>query len=308
MPYDRMPSLLALRAFEAVARHGSMKLASEELFVTPGAVSQLIKKLEEQLDTALLTRVNRGFVLTNAGMRLHSGLNESFIKMREAVESVRVNSDDNSIVVACGPPFAAKWLTPRLPKFLSKYPQINIKITSSFDLLDYQAAEVDIGIRLTNDTNPRLDRIWLGEETMMAMGSPEYIDKNNIKEPKDLVGKSLLSEDTRSHFKTAPSWEDWFKTAGLSTTDVKTGINFGEYVEQGLDAARAGSGLVLGRKVLASADISEGRLKCLFGIELRTGLQYQIVCPKEKNHKEHIILFKEWLAAELGESLCLSVS
>jgi len=307
MPYRRLPSLLALRAFEAVARNGSMKEAAEELSVTPGAVSQLVKKLEDQMDVTLLKRVNRGFELTQPGIRLNTGLAEAFIKMREAVDSVNPEQQGKSLLVACGPPFAAKWLVPRLPSFLAMHPDININITSSFDLMDYHAREVDIGIRLTNDDNPCLDRLWLGEETMMAMASPDYLAHHKITSPADLIGKPLLTEDTRSHFHNAPTWENWFESANLPNAEFKTGINFGEYVEQAIDAAATGAGIVLGRKVLASRDIENNRLKCLFGISLDTGLQYQIVCPKETNHKEHALIFKAWLAEELGKSLGLSV-
>jgi LysR family glycine cleavage system transcriptional activator len=225
--------------------------------------------------------------------------------MHEAVNSVQPEEHENSLLVACGPPFAAKWLVPRLPRFLADNPEIDIRITSSFEFLDYRAREVDIGIRLTNDNDPSLERLWLGEETMLVMAAPDFIERNNISKPQDIIGLPLLSEDTSGHFDHAPTWDDWFEKAGLPKGEGQRGINFGEYVEQALDAAIGVAGLVLGRKVLASKDIQLGNLTCLFGYELPTGLQYQVVCRKEVKHKAHAIAFKDWLAFELGQSLSL---
>lgn len=302
MPHRRLPSLLALRAYEAVARNGSMKKAADELNVTPGAVSQLVKKLEDELDCVLLNRINRGFELTEEGVRLQSGLTESFLRMHEAVASVKPVTENRTLVVACGPPFAAKWLVPRLSGFLKAHPDIDIRISSSFSKLDYHQQNVDIGIRLSNDDDPSLQRIWLGEESVMVLASPEFIKKQKIKEPKDILRVPILSEDTSKHFKHTPSWSDWFESVGLPKNSANRGINFGEHVEQALDAAITGTGVVLGRKVLAARDIESGRLVCPFGPELPTGLNYQIVCRKQIQHTEHAIAFKEWLQTEMEKS------
>ncbi len=306
MPYRRLPSLLALRAFEAVSRNGSMKQAAEELSVTPGAVSQLVKKLEDQLDCELLIRINRGFELTEAGIHLKTGLSDSFNRMREAVDSIMPISQTNTLIVACAPSFAAKWLVPRLWQFLEMHPDIDIRISSSFSKLDYSSKQIDIGVRLTRDTDSTMERLVLGEESLMVLASPEFIERQKIREPKDILRVPILSEDVSATPIDPPTWADWFKQVGLPPKSANRGVNFGEYAEQALDAAIAGAGVVLGHKVLASKDIEQGRLVCPFGPELSSGFNYQIVCRPEIKHSDSAIAFRQWLQKELSASLAIN--
>ncbi len=311
MPYRRLPSLSGLRAFESLARNGSIKAAAEELSVTPGAVSQLVKKLETELGCELTVRRSRRLELTRAGRRLQTGLADAFMRLRESVEAVTPVQENSTLIVACGPPFAAKWLVPRLGQFLALHPGADIRVTSGFTLLDYRASEIDIGIRLSNDDDTQLARTWLGEETMMVLASPALIERESIREPRDILRVPLLKEDTRAHFRNAPGWDDWLVAAGLSGEPTPPGIDFGEYVDQALDAAVAGAGVVLGRKVLAARDIEEGRLVCPFGPELSTGLRWQIVCRKEIRHTPMAVAFQDWVARELQQSIqldCVSAS
>lgn len=303
MPYRRLPSLLALRAFEAVSRNGSMKQAAEELSVTPGAVSQLVKKLEDQLQCELLTRINRGFELTEAGIHLKTGLSDSFNRMKEAVDSVMPISQSKTLIVACAPSFAAKWLVPRLWHFLETHPDVDIRISSSFSKLDYATKQIDIGVRLTRDTDSSMERLVIGEESLMVLASPEFIQRQKINEPKDILRVPILSEDISATPIDPPTWTDWFKKVGLPLKSANRGVNFGEYAEQALDAAIAGAGVVLGHKVLASKDIEQGRLVCPFGPEMKSGLNYQIVCRPKIKHTDAAIAFREWLTQELTQSL-----
>lgn len=306
MPYRRLPSLLALRAFEAVSRNGSMKQAAEELSVTPGAVSQLVKKLEDQLQCELLTRINRGFELTEAGIHLKTGLSDSFNRMKEAVDSVMPISQSKTLIVACAPSFAAKWLVPRLWHFLETHPDVDIRISSSFSKLDYATKQIDIGVRLTRDTDSSMERLVIGEESLMVLASPEFIQRQKINEPKDILRVPILSEDISATPIAPPTWTDWFKKVGLPPKSANRGVNFGEYAEQALDAAIAGAGVVLGHKVLASKDIEQGRLVCPFGPEMKSGLNYQIVCRPQIKHSDAAIAFREWLTQELTQSLLVN--
>ncbi len=183
--------------------------------------------------------------------------------------------------------------------FLERLPEADIRITSSFTRLDYAEHHIDVGIRLSNDDDPALDRIWLGEETMMPLTSPAYIEAQRLREPKDLLRVPLLFEDVSRHFPHTSSWPDWFAAAGLPRESAMRGVNFGAYHDQALDAAIMGAGVVLGRKVIASRDIADGRLVCPFGPELSTGINYQIVCRRDLKHTPLAKAFQEWVAEEL---------
>ena len=298
MPFRRMPPLLALRAFEAVARHGSFKSAAQELNVTPGALSQQVRKLEQDMDVALFVRHNRSIEPTEAGHRLRSGLTDAFVRMREAVEAVTPTDETNSLVVACDPPFSAKWLVPRLGRFVEQYPDIDIRLAAHFRLLDYAPNEIDVGIRLSHDEDATLEREWLVEETMLPLAAPSFIRKQRLSEPRDLLRVPLLSEDSINSNEGTPSWETWFKAVGLSPADANRGVNFGQHAEQAIDAAIAGAGVVLGRRVLASMDIAQGRLSSPFGPELSANIKYQIVYRKQRRLPPKIVKFKNWLIKE----------
>jgi LysR family glycine cleavage system transcriptional activator len=297
-----MPPLLALRAFEAVARHGSFKSASQELNVTPGALSQQVRKLEQDLDVALFVRHNRVIEPTESGHRLRAGLTDAFVRIREAVEGVRPPDEAHSVVLAVGPPFAAKWLVPRLASFIERYPDIDIKIAASLRLLDYREHDIDVGVCLSPDMDDSLESEWLAEESMLALASPSFIEQQKLREPKDILRVPILSDNCKDWNDKRATWEGWFAAVGLPEADARRGIHFGSNVDQALDAAVAGLGVVLGHRVMASMDIAQGRLESPFGPELGTRLKYQVVCRKRSRIPENVIKVRDWLIDELKKS------
>lgn len=128
----KLPPLNLLRAFEAVARLGSVSAAANELYVTHSAVSQQIKALEESLGVKLLNRVGRGVALTVAGRELAAGANEALCALARTASQVRRRANPNRLTITTLPSFAACWLTPRISRFLEQAPeaQINIVPTS----------------------------------------------------------------------------------------------------------------------------------------------------------------------------------
>lgn len=304
MPYRRLPSLLALRAFEAVARNGSMKKAAQELNVTPGAVSQLVKKLEDQMACRLLHRANRGLELTSKGVQLQSGLTDAFLRLREAVDAVSGNMQKRTIRVSCGPAFAAKWLVPRLHEFIQAHPDMDIRLQSHRNQTDINNDDVDIGIKLSNEPDSGFRQTWLDQETLLVVAAPEFIARQRLLEPKDVLRVPILSETNSDKLLPQAGWANWFRVAGLPAASANRGVNFGDYEEQAIDGAVAGVGVVLARKALASKDIQEGRLVCPFGPEISTGVRYQIACRQQTEDVEQVGSFRIWLEDELQR--CLS--
>ncbi len=295
MPFRRLPPLLALRAFEAVARLGSFKQAADELSVTPGAVSQQVKKLEADMGATLLLRRPRGVEPTETGHLLRAGLSDAFMRITEAVEAARPVAESKSLVVACGPPFAAKWLVPRLGDFSNTHPDLELRIAANFALMDYGPNEIDVGIRLSNTETPGLTREWLLEETVMPMASPGFIEKQAIGEPRDLLRVPLLADESMAFEEGSPTWETWFEAAGLPRERATPALMFGAHDEQAIEAAVAGAGVVLGRRVLASSDLDRGRLVAPFGPELSTGIRYQFDCLDHKCRMPKVETFRTWL-------------
>ena len=142
-----MPPLNALRAFEAAARHLSLTKASRELNVTAGALSHQIRGLEDMLGVKLFERRVRSIALTAEGKLLYPGLQTGFTQIRDAVAGLNTGSDERVLVISTPPGFTAKWLAPRLYRFASAHPEIDVRISSSFTAANFVTDGVDMAVR-----------------------------------------------------------------------------------------------------------------------------------------------------------------
>lgn len=298
----RLPPLLALRAFEAVARHSSIKAAAEELAVTPGAISQQIKKLEGDLDLQLLERVNRGVRLTAEGVKLQAGLSSAFLQIHETIESIVPTQDDSTIVFASANPFITKWLIPSLPRFFAEHGHVDIRFVSSFERQDYAAEAIDIGVRLGTVSDDALRQRWFRTECVVPLASPDFIETQRIREPRDLQRVPLVDDD-HSWNPRAPRWRDWFEAAGLPIRETSTSISFQLQHDQALDAAIQGNGVVLGFGLLALRAIQAGQLVFPFGPALSTHAQWHVLTRKHGRRTDVLDRFEAWLVAELEHCL-----
>src|ERR1044072_201495 len=148
--------LNALRAFEAIARHMSFARAAEELHVTPAALSHQIRGLEEQLGLPLFTRRTRSIELTEAGRTLYPGLHAGFESVGGAVAPLDRERDANILVISATVGLAAKWLVPRLWRFLQANPHIDARGSGTMKLADFAADGVDVAIRMSDGNHPGL--------------------------------------------------------------------------------------------------------------------------------------------------------
>jgi LysR family glycine cleavage system transcriptional activator len=137
---------------------------------------------------------------------------------------------------------------------------------------------------------------------MIALASPAFIEEQKLREPRDMLRVPILSDDCGDWNDPVATWEGWFEAVGLPPAEARRGIHFGENVDQALDAAIAGLGVVLGHRVMASHDIARGRLACPFGPEIGTGLRYQVVCRKRRRIPANVARVRDWLVEELGRS------
>lgn len=289
----------SLKAYEAVARHGSFKNAAYELCVTPGALSQQVKKLECDLGFPVFIREHQGLRLTHQGQELKQTLCSVFAELSDTINKIQQQSDIAPLRVACGTPVAAKWLAPRLPKFMENYANIKVDIVAERELVSYQKQKIDIGIRLSSDEDESLDRVWLHEESAVLVCSPDYARKVNLQCPGDLRAATLLADDGLTYCRGLPIWHKWCEEAHVNPSDIRNVVHFGYSPEQALDASIAGCGVMVASKTLASLDLEAGRLIVPFGPEVSTHMRYQIVTQKDHSPREDIRVFKTWLLGEL---------
>ena len=294
-----LPPLNALRAFEAIARHLSFAKAADELHVTPAALSHQIRALEEQLGLPLFHRRTRSIELTDAGRLIFPGLHAGFESVRGAIGQLERTREGNVLVISATPGLVAKWLMPRLWRFLHAHPDIDARVSASMKLADFAAEGVDVAIRLSKDTHPDLHAERLFNDSVLPVCSPRLVEQG-LRSVADLPRFPLIHYDIPMSMHAPPLWADWFAVAGLrgdATRGLKVNV-----ADHALDAAVAGAGVSLSFKLIASDDVHSGRLVTPFGPELPLASGYNFVCPKGQEKRPSVRAFRDWLFAEMEET------
>jgi LysR family glycine cleavage system transcriptional activator len=295
-----LPPLNALRAFEAIARHLSFAKAAEELHVTPAALSHQIRALEEQLGLALFHRRTRSIELTDEGRLIYPGLHAGFESVRNAMVQLQGRREDNVLVVSATTGLTAKWLVPRLWRFLQAHPEIDARISASMAVADFVTDGVDVAIRLSKGLHPDLHVEKLFDDSMLPVCSPKLVEQG-LKGPADLGRFPLIHYDVPTSMRAPPGWADWFAIAGVQAIDASRGLHV-NVADHALDAAVAGAGVSLSFKLIASDDVHFGRLVAPFGPELPLQSSYNFVCQKGHETRPKVRVFRDWLFAEMAET------
>jgi LysR family transcriptional regulator, glycine cleavage system transcriptional activator len=295
-----MPPLNALRAFEAIARHLSFAKAAEELHVTPAALSHQIRALEEQLGVSLFHRRTRAIDLTEAGLLIYPGLHAGFESLRDAMARLDRARDDRFLVVSATPGLTAKWLMPRLWRFLSAHPQIDTRIAASMGYANFVNDGVDVALRLSKGIHPELYVETLFRDSVLPLCSPRLVEAG-LRRPEDLVRFPLIHYDIPLSTPKAPLWAEWLRIAGLEGIDASRGLRVNA-ADHAIDAAVGGAGVALTHKLIASDDVHTGRLVKPFGPELPIDLAYHFVCPKGHESRPQVRAFRDWVFAEMAET------
>lgn len=293
----RLPSLNALRAFEAAARHGSFTKAAVELNVTQGAVSHQVKALETDLGVALFRRLHQKLELTPAGEGYLPAVREGFDRLEVGTVQLLARERSNLLTVSMSPNFAAKWFVHRFGGFTERHPDIELRITPSIQRVDFQGDHVDAAIRHGDGRWPDLHVTRLCGEELFPVCSPRLLESGPpLRQPIDLRHYTLLHDE---------GWQDWpiwLEAAGVHDIDASKGPVL-EYKSLAIDAACEGRGVALARTMLAAADLLSGRLVRPFALALPAPYAYHIVCPKHAAERHKIVAFRGWATAEAASDL-----
>lgn len=288
----RLPPLNALRAYEAAARHLSFTKAAEELFVSQAAISHQVKALEDHLGTRLFRRLNRALLLTEAGQAYLPPVSQALELIHEATARVVRGEDRGPLTVSALPSFAARWLVPRLGRFLVAHPEIDVHIAPSHTLVDFTRDEVDVAIRYGRGNYPGLRADRLLDEEIFPVCSPGLAQgRHALRKPVDLRHHTLLHDDGPD------DWQAWLNAAGVSGVDATRGPVFTD-ASMVIQAAVAGQGVALARGALASGDLAAGTLVRPFRLSLPAENAYWVVCPPAAAMRPKIAAFREWLLRE----------
>lgn len=294
----RLPPLNALRAFEATSRLKSAKEASAELHVTPAAISHQIKLLETYLGFPLFQRLNRQLLLTEMGQQYSHTLHDIFKKLAQETQKLTQKMGEQ-LIVSVEPAFAIYWLIPRLDKFKKQFPYIELRISSTYELIDFRKNNIDIGIRWGYGKYPTLNSTLLFRNELYPVCSPLLLKKHPIKKINDLRNHTLLHETGAITQPDYPDWSTWTKKFNASKVNPESGI----YFETGylvIQAAIEGQGIALERAALVAPSIRSEKLVKLFNAsihEMLTG--YYLIFPENRISDKKIQSFKQWILSEI---------
>ena len=290
----RLPSLDALRVFEAAARYLSFTQAADELNVTQAAVSQRIRSLEESLGVPLFKRLNRALLLSDDGQALYQPVRDALDQMAGAVEGLRTGDATGVLTVTTMDSFAATWLVPRLKRFRERHAEIDVRISTSDAVLDLMREDVDMAVRYGRGDWPGLDVVRLMTEEVFPVCSPALVERGPpLEKPSDLVRHTLIHDSLHEN------WRMWLLAAGAPEVDATRGPGY--YLSNlVVQAAVAGEGVALGRSVLVADELASGRLVKPFDVSLPVEFAYYVVSPRATKDRPKIKAFREWLLQEAG--------
>ncbi|MFL7903624.1 transcriptional regulator GcvA [Azospirillum argentinense] len=288
----RLPPLNALRAFESAARHLSFTKAAEELHVTQAAVSHQIKGLEEWLGMPLFRRMNRALILTETGQSYLPPVRDALDTLSHATERLFRMDGSGALTISTMPSFAAKWLVMRLGRFQARHPELEVRLHTTPQLVDFAQQDVDIGIRFGAGNWPGLRCERLMTEDIYPVCSPSLLDgPRPLCCPEDLRHHTLLHDD---YFIT---WGTWGEAAGIAGLDHARGPRFDDSALL-LQVAAEGGGVALARGVLVADDVAAGRLVRLFDIHLPGNYAYYVAAPPHYFSRPKVKAFRDWLFEE----------
>jgi LysR family glycine cleavage system transcriptional activator len=296
---ERLPALNALRAFEAAARHLSFTRAAEELNVTPGAISQQIRQLEEFAGAPLFRRTGRQVLLTDAGQAALPLLTNAFELMTEAVHHMKAPARRDRLMISSAPSFAAKWLAHRLDRFQEAHPEAEVWVQADTALTDFNASEIDFAIRYGKGVYEGLRSEKIMAESVLPVCSPDLLKgRDPLREPADLGRHVLLHDESPENDPSRPDWASWLASRGVSLPNARKGPRFTQS-SLVVEAAAAGRGIALAKRTIALGDLERGRLVAPFADgSSDIDFAYWIVWPKWRTPSKLARTFMAWLKAE----------
>jgi LysR family transcriptional regulator, glycine cleavage system transcriptional activator len=286
-----------LPAFEAAARTLSFTRAAQELFLTQSAVSRQIQQLEASLGTALFERRHRALALTAAGVVMQRAVGDSLERLRDASARVRAHAGPRQVAITCTPGFASLWLIPRLARFTTAHPQVDVRISASLEIVDLARSTIDVAVRFVPSSAGQGPALF--EEEVQPLCAPQLLQDASrpLKKPADLAHHTLLTVDYVQGEALTVDWEPWFQVMGLQDVRMANSLRFTSYADA-VAAAVSGQGLVIGRLPLLDELLRSGKLVAPFRGRAATRRGYFVAQSPRGAVNADAQDFVAWLFAE----------
>jgi LysR family glycine cleavage system transcriptional activator len=293
----KLPSLIAVRTFEAAARLGSFALAADELGVTASAVSHQVRLLEVFVDIRLFHRIHRSVVLTDAGRRYAKEIALAFGHIAAAMQNIAKSGKSDILSIHSSPSFATQWLMPRLARFSTLHPDIDVRLHASHSDVDL-VQEFDVDIRYgTVLSATSTVTLFLPEEIIVPLCAPALMEGSKpIRTPTDLRHHTLIHSEVN-----LVSWRDWVRGKPKLQLDLKRGLRFDRSF-MSIGAAVDGLGVCLESLLLAQREMDTGRLVMPFGPDGVKIQGHNLAYLKSNAELPKISTFQTWLFSELSHT------
>lgn len=290
--FNDLPSLNALRVFEAVTRHLNFRLAAEELGVTQGAVAQQIRGLEASLGLKLFERLPRTLALTGAGAGYAVSIRQAFELIDEATRTLRPEPDRLTLSVT--PTFASRWMLPRLPGFTAAWPDIDLRVLASERLVQFHHEGVDLAVRYGRPPfGTGLDATLLFSQTVLAVVSPALLAQHGDPREAENCQRYALLHDGHHLWPAFLS----FIFPGMSLHHPHH-LRFNQ-TALALEAAISGQGIALTSPHFVQNDLASGRLVAAFAQQMAVDAGWYVVWPRRPREQAPVIAVREWLRSAI---------
>lgn len=290
---QRIPPLSALRAFEAVARLGSVVKAAAELHLTHSAISHQLRALEDTLGQQLFDRRGKRLAVNENGRVYAMQVRHALSDLSRATGSFLAQSREDELVIGTIPSFGAHWLVPRLPHFTAAYPELKISLRASLAVADLDAEGIDVAIRMGHGGWDKVQQRELFADRLVAVAAPHFNGARLPRTPAEVVAAPLLLS--------IENWRPWQEAAGLPADDLR-GMHFNDS-NLVLEAARRGQGVALSRLSLVHGALQDGALVQLTDIGVPYPNAYWLVWPVRSAARPRVAQFSQWLDAEIDAYL-----
>lgn len=299
----RLPSLNALRAFEAAARNRSLLKAARELNVTPAAISQHIKALEADLGVKLVLRQDSGVELSEAALASLPMLRSALNELQEAAQQLQRKRPRRTLTLSVCPTFASVWLVPRLADLADFLREVDLRLDTTDERLNLQRDQIDLDIHIGRGGSPDIEAHALFNDRVFPVCSPRLLESGPpLASIEDLRDHNLLHANwapLNDNMDETATWSQWFAAAGLAEMDANRGLRFSR-IHIALQAASNGLGVALSNEGLAGDALREGRLVRPFELELSTGCTYYLSHSKSSMSVPEFIFFRDWLLSRIS--------
>lgn len=289
-----IPPLHALQAFEAVGRCGTMSMAAKELGVTPSAVSQQVRRLEDCLGVTLLERIGRRVELTSWGTLLHREVAKGFAQLSHSVDVLERARSQTGIILTALSSVVNKWIGRKVFEWQAMHPEANVRIIGKED--EPRLGDGRSDFRITYGKRAELHTHYapLYTDWVVPAFSPRLADKKELTSPADILKFPLLNIEWEAHYSRPPQWHEWARLAGATLNEKLTSLYFA-LSSSAIDAAVNGRGVVLAQVSMIEEEVLAGTLVVPFDIRLPLSESYYLAWDRAALEKPFGREFHSWL-------------